>query len=92
MILSMLKKEETQKVYETKEDLSDMLVSLVKYGKPRVSYFTSSGGGWACTVEMNTNTIGSTFEVRSEFNHKDPIEAVRQCRERIETAIKAITQ
>lgn len=91
MILSLLKKEEPE-AHQVHEDLQEILTSLVKYGKPRLSYFTSSGGGWTCTVEMNTNTVGSTFEVRSEFNHKDPIDAVKQCRERIETAIKAITQ
>ncbi len=91
MILSLLKKEESE-AQQVHEDLQEILTSLVKYGKPRVSFHTGGTSGWYCCVDMNTNTVGTNFEVKSEFHHKSPIEAVKECKARIETAIKAITQ
>ena len=80
---------DTTKVETSIDELQDLIVYLVRYGKPRVSYISN---GWVCSVEMNTNTIGTQFDVKSEFGHRTPIEAAKQCHERIQNAIKAITK
>jgi hypothetical protein len=66
--------------------LEELLMELVKYGKPRVSML---GGGWHCNVEMNTNTVGADFKCASEFDISTPTEAAKQCLERV---LKAVEQ
>ena len=68
-------------------DLEELMVYLIRYGKPRVSYLD---GGWYCKVEMNTNTKGTQFDVASEFNQPTPLHAARMCHERIVGAMKAL--
>lgn len=67
--------------------LEELMVYMIRYGKPRISYLD---GGWYCKVEMNTNTSGTQFDVASEFSHKDPSTAARQCHERIIAALKQL--
>lgn len=71
------------------DDLSEILVEMLKYGHPRVSHLN---GGWHCNVEMNTNTTGSEFKIRSEFDMATPIAAAKQCHERILNTLKNITK
>lgn len=70
------------------EHLEDILVSMLEYGRPRVTFITGSKSGWYCHIEMNVNSTGVNFEVKSDFDHGDPTSAARQCRER---ALKAIS-
>ena len=67
--------------------LEEFLTYLIRYGKPRLSYFDK---GWYCKVEMNTNTKGTQFDVASDFDQPTPLHAVRMCNERIENAMKAL--
>lgn len=62
-----------------------MLVDLLQYGKPRVTYLSE---GWYACVEMNTPTIGTNFQIASEFKHPSPSSALRECSERVEAAMK----
>ena len=39
--------------------------------------------GWVANIEMNTNTTGTSFEVRSEFSMATPDAAVEQLIERM---------
>lgn len=71
----------------TQMELEELMVYMIRYGKPRVSYLD---GGWYCKVEMNTNTKGTQFDVASEFNQPTPLQAARQCHERIIGAMKAL--
>lgn len=71
------------------EDLQDLMLYLIRYGKPRISYLD---GGWYCKVEMNTNTKGTQFDVASDFSHATPIAAAKECHERIVNAMKALLQ
>ena len=88
-MLSVLKKESvTSDAYVFNENLEELLKYMVRYGKPKLSYM---GDGWYCRVEMNTNTTGTQFEVSSEFKHPTPIAAVKQCHERIVSALKALS-
>lgn len=66
------------------EHLEDILTSMIRYGKPRVSY---QGDGWYCCIEMNTNSDGVAFDVKSEFHQPDPITAATMCRTRMLKAI-----
>jgi hypothetical protein len=69
--------------------LEEHLEHMKYYGKPRVSLISN---GWYCTVEMNTNTTGTSFDVKSEFDHLTPVEAAKQCHERIINALKELTK
>lgn len=83
-MLTLFKREEA---YIVTDDLNAELMELIKYGHPRVSHLK---GGWYCTVNMNTDTVGAKFDIDSEFNHPTPISALKQCRERIENALKQL--
>lgn len=70
------------------EHLEDIITSMLKYGKPRVSYLTGSiKSGWYSNIEMNVNSDGVTFNIQSDFDHADPISAAKQCRERLLKAV-----
>jgi hypothetical protein len=68
------------------ESLDEILIELLNYGQPRIGVY-GSDMKWHCNVEMNTNTIGSDFKVRSEWNHATPIEAAKICRDRVVKAV-----
>jgi len=68
--------------------LEELLSELKNYGKPRVGIY-GDDHLWHCHVDMNTNTVGATFECKSDFKHPTPISAARQCLERV---IKAVEQ
>lgn len=71
-------------IRETPDTLEKVLAELTRYGKPRISY---QGDGWYSTIEMNTNSDGVSFDVKSDFKHTTAIDAVLQCRSRMLTAI-----
>jgi hypothetical protein len=71
----------------TEMPLEEHLLFLIRYGRPRVAYLDK---GWFCTVQMNTNTTGTQFDVSSEFGHKTPSSAVKQCNERIDAALNQL--
>lgn len=68
------------------ESLEDIMMELLNYGQPRVGVY-GSDMTWHCTVEMNTNTVGSDFKVRSDWNHTTPFEAAKLCRDRVVKAV-----
>lgn len=67
--------------------LAERLQWLCRFGKPRVSMLS---GGWHATIDMNTNTTGTSFEVQSEFRMKDPETAVEQLTERMLAALETV--
>ncbi len=88
-MLSLLRKQTTEGAMPLHEDLQELITYMIRYGKPRLSYLD---GGWYCKVEMNTNTTGTQFDVASEFGMPTPMQAAKQCHERIINALKALTQ
>lgn len=68
------------------EKLEDILMELLKYGQPKVGVY-GSDMTWACSIDMNTNTTGSDFKIRSDWDHKTPLEAAKLCRDRVITAV-----
>lgn len=69
--------------------LEEHLQEMRYYGKPRVSLMSN---GWYSCIDMNTNTTGTTFEIKSEFDHPTPTLAAKQCHERILNALKELTK
>jgi hypothetical protein len=69
--------------------LEEHLEQMRYYGKPRVSLMSD---GWYSCIEMNTNTTGTSFEVKSDFNCPTPTLAAKQCHERILNALKELTK
>lgn len=63
------------------KSLEEMLLIMVKHGKPRISQM--SNGGWFSVVEMRVSSEGVNFDVQSDFNHKTPTEAAKKCLLRI---------
>lgn len=61
--------------------LGEKLIWLRKFGKPRVGIYGTSD--WHANIEMNTNSTGAAFEIRSEYKHQTPEAAVDQLIERI---------
>lgn len=70
-------------------NLEATLTELARYGRPRLGMYS---GGWHCCVDMNTNTTGTSFEVKSDFGMAEPATAARQCLERIHGALAALEQ
>lgn len=66
----------------------ERLVWLCQFGKPRVSMLDT---GWHASIQMNTNTTGTSFEVKSEFGNQTPSAAVSQLIERMLSALVALT-
>lgn len=87
-MLSLLKKPEPE-LQPINEDLQELLLYMIRYGKPRMHYLE---GGWYVKVEMNTNTKGTQFDVASEFGHSTPLSAAKECHERIINSMKALLQ
>lgn len=65
----------------------EQLIWLQKFGQPRVSM---ASNGWHASITMNTNTTGTEFAVKSEFNHRLPSEAVTVLIERMLAALVAL--
>ena len=70
-------------------ELQTELLSLTKYGRPRISL---SNGGWNCSIKMNTNADGASFDISSGFNSKTPLEAVVIAKKRAQKAVKTISE
>ena len=69
--------------------LEEHLEQMRYYGKPRVSLLNN---GWYSCIEMNTNTTGTSFEVKSDYDCQTPTLAAKQCHERILNALKELTK
>ena len=67
--------------------LEEILLALAKYGKPRIAH---DGDGWFCAVEMYVTAAGVNFKVASEFSRPSPIEAAKQCAQRLDKALSDI--
>lgn len=70
------------------ERLEDALAELVKYGDPSIRLMSR---GWYCGIEMHHSALGASFDVRSEYDHKTPMDAARQCIERVHQAVNSMT-
>lgn len=61
--------------------LSERLVWLKRFGRPRVSCFKD--GAWGATIEMHVSAKGATFDIKSDFDCATPDAAIDQAIERM---------
>jgi hypothetical protein len=71
-------------------DLGEALESLRAFGKPVLGVY-GKGRGWHASIDMFVSSLGSKFEIKSEFDNKTPTEAVSQLIERMTSALKKLS-
>lgn len=69
------------------QDLADLLEESTRYGKIRIHRMDD---GWYCCIAMNTNSTGTTFEVKSQFDHATATEATQCCLQRMHAALRTL--
>jgi len=67
--------------------LEHCLLELSLFGKPRLGVFNDQML-WNCSIEMFVTGQGICFEVKSDFTHKTPLSAVKECMSRVYNALK----
>lgn len=70
-------------------DLEGKLVWLTKFGKPSVRRMDK---GWYCGIEMHVASIGSRFDVKSDFDHASPAIAVDELIRRMLAALAMLAK
>jgi len=68
-------------------EMESVLLGMLDHGRPSVSHLSE---GWHCSIDMNVSAEGSTFKIRSEFGHKTPMAAVRECVQRMNQALRKL--
>lgn len=66
-------------------DFEQALIDLAAYGQPRVSL---QDNGWHCWVSMHVKALGTSVDVRSQFDHPTPREALNCCALRIQEMLR----
>ncbi len=64
-----------------------VLLDLARFGEPMLWLMRS---GWFCKIEVTLSIEGAKFEVKSESDHKTPMEALIKCEDRLKSAISKI--
>ena len=82
-------KNEAFKIEQATTD--ECLIELRKYGKPRLGMWGSSRGWHAC-IDVFVTGKGVEFEVKSEFTHSTPKEALNVCYNRLMEAVQKIKE
>lgn len=67
-------------------NLEETLKELSRYGRVWLN-MGSDLQTWSANVEVSMSIIGAKFEVRSDYNHKTPLEAALQLRNRLLDAL-----
>jgi len=62
--------------------LDEILVTLLQYGDPTISYHSGYNSGFTCRVDLKTTIPGASGVMRSEFGHTYPMDAALECLER----------
>lgn len=74
----------TSRAETAQPNLEQLLLDLTYFGRPRM--FMADDGTWLAAIEMNTTSAGAKFEVKSDFKHTNPRDAVVQLAERVRAA------
>ena len=77
--MDLIKKE--NEVILKDKGLEGLLLMIAKHGK--ASLWQLPNGSWSCRSEMRVTSVGVTFQIKSDFDHKTPTEAARTCLFRI---------
>ena len=67
----------------------ECLAELARYGNPRIGQY-GKGNGWHANVDMIVSGKGVRFEIKSEFEHSTPNDALNVCLQRMRAALKQI--
>lgn len=65
-------------------NLESFLIALSAYGDPNL---LKQSEGWYVGIKMHTASLGASFTIRSDFDHKTPLEAAIECRKRMNDAL-----
>ena len=79
--------DQLDKAVKREEKLEDLLIMITRFAKPRLSHMSD---GWFCVCDMYLSQDGCSFEVKSEFDHPSPLEAVTTCAKRILSALESL--
>lgn len=69
------------------DSLEEILVDMQKFGRPLVSLLSD---GWCCVVQMTTVSVGTEFQVKSDFRHSSPSSAAQECMARIHATMATL--
>ena len=70
--------------------LDELLEDMRRHGLPGVCMLDKDG--WYCSINMHTNAKGSEFKVKSDYRHARPIDAVRECHDRMMAALATLAK
>lgn len=70
--------------------LEELLEDMRRHGLPRISMVSKDG--WYCSINMHTNVLGAEFKIDSEMRHARPIDAARQCHDRMIAALATLAK
>jgi hypothetical protein len=73
---------------QTINSLDELLIEMMKYGKPRVS--CCGANEWHSSIDMWVTGAGVEFSVKSDFKHKTPLEATIVCAKRMSEALNSL--
>lgn len=65
-------------------ELEETLDDLARFGKPTL---IRADRGWWCYIAMHVNATGAKFDVQSESDHMNPLNAALECRSRMLTIL-----
>lgn len=74
---------ETDHSVAFKSTAEEMLVELSMYGNPKLIRMHS---GWWCFIEAFGSNAGSQLTIGSEINHRQPINAISECLDRVQAS------
>lgn len=69
------------------DDCQTLLMALMHYGPPRLAFSGTGTPGWYCHVKLAGFSRGVEGEVRSDWSHGSPKEALECCLQRCVEAL-----
>ena len=69
--------------------LGGYLQAMEMFGHPKLSKLKD---GWHSWIQVFVSGKGVEFEVKSDYGHKSPIDATRECSERLVKALNQIIE
>ena len=70
------------------QDLNELLLQFQQRGLPQLHCFND--GTWTCLIKIHTAAPGTSFEIKSDYTHRSPLEAALQCQERMIEALSKL--
>ena len=77
--------QDTPAVTPARDSIEDLLDQLCQLARPRLSKTKS---GWHASIELAVQSAGCEFDIRSDFNHPTPADALRTLIDRATAALR----